>query len=241
MLEFNVSSDLDKLQSKLDDLASKQVPFAISLALNQTAQYAKDNLFSAMRRIFDRPKPYTLNSLYIKPSNKSNLSVTVGHKPGSPVNQYVAAEIEGGQRFAKHFESVLRYGEYLVPGQGIKLDAYGNPSRAMVMQIIAALKSGNGTPGNNGIFIVRPGAFSKLRPGIYQRYGRTVKIKGKRGHKEAIQTDGHVRALFLFVTKTTYRAIYDVEGIVTRVYEAEFGKQFAAMMDYALATAKVRL
>jgi hypothetical protein len=38
-----------------------------------------------------------------------------------------------------------------------------------------------------------------------------------------------------------YSKRYDMEGIVNRVIDQEFGRQFAAAMDYALGMAKIRI
>ena len=50
---------------------ARQVPFATALALNATAQGVKAAGIDSMRREFDRPKPITLNSLFIKPATKA--------------------------------------------------------------------------------------------------------------------------------------------------------------------------
>jgi hypothetical protein len=53
--------------------------------------------------------------------------------------------------------------------------------------------------------------------------------------------DGEIRALFLFKERAHYKPLYDMQGVRQRVIEAEFDRQFAAQMDYALSTTKVRL
>lgn len=240
MLQIGIKSDVDKLIKKFDDLANRQIPFATSLALNNTAKIAKDSLYNTMQRVFHNPKPYTLNSLFIDRSTKRDLRVTVGHKKGSPVNQYLQPEIFGGLRQYKEFERLLNKGYALVPGQGLKLDVYGNPNRAQLKQIVQALR-GNSSAGNQGIFVIYPGAASHLRPGVYQRYGRTIKVRGRTGSKTASQFGGVVKALMLFHSTPVYHQAYDFYGVIERTFEAEFGKQFAYAMDYALSTAKINL
>ena len=223
MIQFGVKSNLDQLTKAFDKMASGQVPFATSLALNRTAQLAKDTLRHTMERVFDRPKPFTLNSLFVRPANKSNLVATVGHKDASPVNKYLRWEIEGGQRARTGLERLAASlgggGKlYLVPAKGMRLDPYGNVPAGVLRRIVSGLQSRGGD-----IFAVRPGSKSHLTPGIYQRSG-----------KRAI-------ALMIFVSHAHYRKLYDLPGVVERVVNAEFGKQFAAAMDYALASARVKL
>jgi hypothetical protein len=228
MISFGIKSDISKVQSALDQLGASQVPFATSLALNRVAQFSRETLRNTMARVFDRPKPFTLNSLFVKPSTKTNLVAIVGHKSGSPVNQYLRSEIEGGLRAPKKLESILSRGqrEYLVPGKDTRLDAYGNIPRAIMNRIIQAQRAGSKADAQ-GVFIVPPGSKSGLTPGIYERKGGSGK--------------GSLKLLMVFVSKAQYRPLYDMQGIVSRVVESEFGKQFAASMDYALSTAKLKL
>jgi hypothetical protein len=49
--------DMRKLISKLSDLEKKQLPFALSLALNKTAQDIVDAEVKHMKTIFSNPSP----------------------------------------------------------------------------------------------------------------------------------------------------------------------------------------
>lgn len=240
MLKFQVKTTAIQAGKGVDELIAKQIPFATSLTLNRVAQFSKDTLYTTMGRVFDRPKPYTLNSLFVKNSTKSNLTALVGHKKGSPVNSYLQPEIEGGGRGLKGLERLFTRGasEFLVPGGGMRLDSYGNASRAQLKQIIAAQRKADGKD-RKGIFIVYPGSKSHLKPGVYQRMGLTTKITRSKGKAvRAEKRTGGLKALMVFTTRATYRPIYDMQGVVTRVVEAEFGKQFTAQLDHALSTAK---
>jgi hypothetical protein len=239
MLSIGVKSDLDRFKSFNRQMAA-QVAFASSLALNRTAEHARGALRSTMSRVFDRPTPFTLNSLFIKPATKTNLVARVGHKDKSAVNKYLKAEIEGGQRELKGFERVFeRLGGsgFLVPTDNVRKNSYGNLSRAQVQKIVAAASSSNGSD-PRAIFVVPMGAKSHLAPGIYQRVPVRTRVRGGR------VTGGggsKVKTLMLFKTATRYRPIYDLKGVVERTVQSEFSRQFAAAMDYALSTARIRL
>src|SRR4051812_11223242 len=123
MITLGIQSDVNKIADAFDKLAKGQAAFATSLAINRVADFAKDALRSNMSYVFDRPKPYTLNSLYVKYSTKTNLVARVGHKDRSPVNEYLRTEIEGGVRSNKKLETLIGgQGEFLVPAQKTKLD-----------------------------------------------------------------------------------------------------------------------
>ena len=70
-----VSLDINPLIKRLDALKLVQVPFAASLALNAIAKDVKEAEREEMKRVFDNPVPFTLNSclLYTSPSPRDGL------------------------------------------------------------------------------------------------------------------------------------------------------------------------
>lgn len=218
MLSLGIDSNLDKVAQALEAAATKQVPYAISLALNRVAEFSKSALRSNMQVVFDRPKPFTLNSLFIKKSNKTNLTATIFHS--DRVIPYLLPEIAGGTRGEKPFEIKLG-NDVLVPTNNLRRDSYGGISKGMIAKILKAAKPISRAP--DEYVIVKPGSKVSLSPGIYQR------------------KDGKIRALFLFKSTAKYEPRYDMLGVVERTVQAEFGRQFAAMMDYALSTARVNI
>ncbi|QBI77096.1 hypothetical protein [Pseudomonas phage vB_Pae_CF3a] len=57
----------------LTELEQRQIPYATATALTRTAQGLMDRLRDEMRVVFDRPTPYTLNSLRMVPARKDRL------------------------------------------------------------------------------------------------------------------------------------------------------------------------
>jgi len=230
MISFGVKSNIDQVAKAFDKMARDQVPFATSLALNRTAQLARQTLRTHMASVFDRPTPYTLNSLYTINSTKRRLIARVEHKTGgkgTPASKYLRPEIEGGTRRQKASERIIAdlagvpNGVY-VPGPGAKLDSYGNVSGSFIRQILAQLR-GTSVKKKVGYFVVRRGNSRGIAAGVYQR------------------TSTRIVPVLWVIPRATYQKRYDMEGVVKRVTNAEFGRQFAAAMDYALATAKVKL
>jgi len=68
---MRLSFDLDISGAvKLTNAITKQIPFAMAKALTLTAIQAQTDIVQAMTQVFDRPTPYTLNSLYAQPATK---------------------------------------------------------------------------------------------------------------------------------------------------------------------------
>lgn len=151
MFSVTVKHDLDRMISRLTDLQTKHVPFATARALTWTAQDVKDAERKEIERVFDRPTPWTLNSLFIKPATARQLSALVWLKDeaskGTPAATYLHPEVFGGARVQKRFERALQYagvlpkGMFAVPGSAAKVDAYGNMSSGQIVQILSQLRA----------------------------------------------------------------------------------------------------
>lgn len=148
-IEFNVNPILQKL----DRMQRLEVPFAASLALNRVAASMKERLRDEMRNKFDRPVPFTLNSLYVKNSTKMNLEAEVGIRDfapkGNPASKYLASQIYGGQAYATRFQLSLRYkgllapNQYAIPTQSdfLRTNQYGNVSPGQYTEILYSLEA----------------------------------------------------------------------------------------------------
>lgn len=146
---FSISVDSSQLEANVRDHVENQLPYAISRALNETGKATQAVLLYTMARSFDRPTPYTLNSLRLIPATKQKLMAQIGFKDdsfkGTPATKYLTPEVEGGDRGMKRIESLLRQrgylpaGMFVVPGNGAQLDAYGNFSRGQYSKILSQL------------------------------------------------------------------------------------------------------
>lgn len=239
MLIINLSNDLERAVRGLDELGLSQVPYAASLAINACAQHARIRAREEMARVFDRPRPYTLNSIYTINSRKQDLTATVGLKDGKGgrqgAAQYLRAEIAGGLRRATPFEermaAAFKGKGALIPASGARRDAYGNLQKAMRTAIINAEKNDQG--GNpRGIFIIPEGAKSHLPPGIYQRIPIKVKTKKRRGQVVSISGGGtRLKVLMLFEKDgASYTPQFNFEKKVREAVALNFGKEFEKAM-----------
>lgn len=250
MLTISIAHDIDAARRRLGAHA-RQIPFAASLAINRTAQHVRDAQRKEIRDVFRQPTPYTLNAIYIKPSKKTDLRARVwlkGDYPGEPAH-YLYPNIRGGSRQLKRFEYLLRSrgilpsSHFAVPGEGAKLDRYGNMSRGQIVQILGYFQSfttvgatGNiddrgrgrlarGTRSRRGFayFAVQPG-HPHLHPGVYQRI--------------ATAFGSAIKPVLIFVDSAHYERIYSFREVATRTIVRHWGTEFRAALQHATATAR---
>lgn len=76
-MEISVRSNFKALEKSLNTLANKQLPFATARAVTVMAKRVRDEERSALSSVFDRPTPFTTNSVGSTSANKSSLTATV--------------------------------------------------------------------------------------------------------------------------------------------------------------------
>lgn len=248
-LKFNTTTTLDKLARAVDRTFDKQVRFATSVTINKLASQSKDALRGEMESVFESPRPYTLNSLFVKPSNRTNLSAIVGHKDrvsrGNPAGNYLQAQIEGGPRQSTPFERLIERAESLrgklVPSKGALKDAFGGVRKQVRDRLVDAIE-GKSANDPRGYFVIRPGARSHLSPGVYERI--PVKTKtGKKYRRAGKVTAGgsRLRTIYQFKSSVTYTKRYDLLGPVNKIIGRNFDREFNSAMDAALRSAIVKV
>lgn len=148
VLKFRVDSK--DVQKAIRDLAAEDAPFVTAYALTKTAQDIKSAEVRSMSSVFDRPTKFTLNSLFVKPATKTDLTAEVFFKDGFgsiPAWRYLGPQVEGGPRRHKAHElRLIKAGhmkpdEFAVPGAGVKLDAYGNISGSLIERILSQVQA----------------------------------------------------------------------------------------------------
>jgi hypothetical protein len=229
----------------------KQVQFATRVALTRVAKLAEGAEVKEMRDIFDRPTPFTLSGLFVRPATASNLEAEVklkdfAGKSSSPAATYLAAQIKGGMRGEKRFERALRSigalppGYRVVPGEGAQLDAYGNLNRGQIVQILAYFKAfgeegykanmtdkkkaalQRGSKAKQGISYFVGRPGDRLPWGIYQR------VHFARGTS--------LRPVMIFVRSVHYQAVFDFEHVAESTVERHFASEFTRAWVEARAT-----
>jgi len=254
VVAVSVQTNFPAVAAKLDALG-KQGRYACAVALTRTAQDVKADLVKEMARVFDRPTRFTLNSLYLKPAKKDDLTARVWLKDeyGTQPN-YLLPQIEGGSRPQKRFEDLLRQRgilsstERTVPGGGAKLDAFGNMSRGQIVQILSQLGAFNlAGASQNATGSKRSRAKRAVGSYFVARRGeaRTGRGAWKQGLKVQhlpsgiyIKTTDGIKPVLLFVSSVKYRIRLQFALVALTTVERAFPGHFAREYATALRTAR---
>jgi hypothetical protein len=171
------------------DMLAKILPRArraAERALDQTARDIKAGVRQAMPQVFDRPTPYTLNSLQVTPTRNHNMQASVWFKtPDRMGDHYLTSQVYGGLPAYKGFERAFGDQEF-VPGQGARIDRYGNVTAGQIRQILSVLGKAERAAGSQQNITARsarrnkkqrdyvylPKGSGKLPPGVYERVAR---------------------------------------------------------------------
>lgn len=256
MLKLDVLHNLPQVELVLVAQRDSVRPAARE-ALNRTTDWAEIDLQKEMIRVFDRPTRYTLKSLFKVYARTADLTATLWFKQRSADvdDLWARPQIFGGTRDVKPFElrlqraGLMPQGWMAVPGGGMPLDAYGNPSRGELSRILnvlgtfieagynkanaatkARLRKGNAKRGVYGFeyWVNKVGSKNRhIPPGIYRRvhtgFGTSLK------------------PMIIFVNRARYRArlafVETVDKTVAMHFELEFRKAYQSLMQTGSASA----
>lgn len=227
MVAFTIRVNKSGIEDLLKSLPREEIPFTTALALTRTAQSSKDAQIQEIRRVFDRPTRFTLNSLFTVRAEKNRLSASVSFKDsigGRSADKYLQFQVEGGPRRPTGFEVFLRAkgilgrNQYAIAGRDAKLDSSGNISRGQLNTIVQGL-SGN----DRRVFV------------DHDDSGKPTGILSKVG-KGAV-----VRILVVFVRQPNYDRRYRFFEVAQehadRTFPGEFVKAFSRVMKERGASA----
>lgn len=250
MVKFGMQREVARFAESMRFVPREQLPFAIALALTRTALDAKPALESEMRRSLDRPNPFTLNSVRVKPATKAKLEAEVWLKDdwgsGTAPAHYLAPQESGGDRSLKRFERallarrLLPAGMFVVPGAGAKLDAYGNMSKGQIVQILSALGAAEMTSG----YAANRTARSVQRRGkknMAQYFvGRAAGGKGPLGvwQRFSFAHGGAIKPVMVFVRRPHYHKRLEIHGTVELVATNQFPGHLERAVAEAMSTSR---
>lgn len=262
-MKINVTHNFPQVKDALLK-AQRQVPFALTRALTKTAQDVREAERGAMRGVFDRPTPFTLNALYLRPATKQRLEAEVwlkgdGSRDNQPGSHYLRPQIEGGDRPLKRFEQRLVRAGYMqaseraVPASGANLDAYGNISRGQIVKILSQLKTAAVQGDFSDATSSRRSRAKRSKEAYFVSRGPGTAFGGgawKSGLKSQHLPRGiwvrrnfgawgtAVKPVLLFVPRASYRARYKFFEIGEKVVQRRFGAHWQQSWSEALRTAR---
>ncbi len=242
-MQLGISADTKDFEKTLQGWERDQLPFATARALTQTGQLVKNAVRGTMGISFDRPTPYTLNSVYLKPATKTNLVAEVNLKnwasKGAPPSRYLQPQVQGGGRPPKYSEiafqkkGILPGGMLWVPGKGAKLNQYGNIMPSLIVQIMSATGSH-----------WKAGYTANVAKHAEKRINKTtldIFVSERGGHLPfgvyQRMANGDIKPLLIFVEQVHYSVRLPFKQIATNVYNVNFARLFEASLRDALILA----
>ena len=241
MFGLAVKAETDGMAKALSAVATKQLPWAIANALNDTAEAIRADTRRLMESVFDRPTPFTLGAFKVTKAAPDRLFASVERKDQVVGRHYLETEETGGPRRQtatdKLMDSRIAWGGRLwgiVPGDAAKLDQYGNWSAGERNQVLSVLKAMRDGAANETARSRKKAGAKRARyfvpalgtiktPGVYKR------VPGQRAPQ----------LILLFVSSApTYQARLPFHDNAERVARVTFGPRFAYRFNQALATAR---
>lgn len=231
-----------QLKRELSDIERRQLPFATALALSRTAQMVKGAEIEEMKRVFDAPTRFTLNSLFVRPAKKNRLEAVVwvkdyASKADAPT-RWLLPEVMGGERGNKRSEKLLRArgilsaGRYLMPGRDMPLDGSGNVSRGRMQKVLSGLGAQGDRYANSTTS--RRSIKNKRRFFVLGRGASALGIAERTGKKGS----GAFKLLLAFGGAPVYRDRFDFFGVADRITRQSLPGQMQKAMDEAILGAK---
>lgn len=227
MIRISVKHQLRDATKAISQFAARQVPYATALALNAVAADVQKAEQANMRRVLDRPTPFTVKSVAVRKANKRSLVATVF------VMDIAARYLEPYEKGGKN---MLNSRALIVP-EGSGTNQYGNiPQRTL-----AKLKA------RSDIFIGKVKTKHGVINGVWQMQAtkatRTTVNKKTGAVKVSTIRKGLVRnrpqkLLMRFADAHPVRQRLRYRELARRVVDRQFPRRFDEAMAQALRTAR---
>lgn len=191
----------------------RDLRFQTAVALTRTAKSSQVAATREIGRVFDRPTPFTQRAIGIQSATPARLESSVFVKEAQA--RYLAPQLAGGHRSLKPFERRLSdeaaaHDTYWVPARGVKLNTYGNLTRAQLVRIASRLREKRKT---SDIFIGVPRG-SGLVAGASLPYGIWERRKGR------------LRPLLVAVRQPSYTKRFDFARVALREAYRAWPREF---------------
>ena len=206
---FQYTANFSEVAKGLTKAEQRQVPYAISLALNETAQDIKINTEKTLSRRLDHPTLFTKRGLALKRATKRNLSAVVFFKDRQA--EYLELQEKGGTRRPKRKALAVPFSQ--------RLNKYGNLPRRKIERLLA-----------------RPDVFQgevKGVEGIWHRPKRGKHRDGTRGSKGRTG----LKLLIAYEKRARYEPRLRFEDGARKTGTARMQRNFRRAMRKALKTA----
>jgi hypothetical protein len=245
-MQISIKDNFPDVQRWVRQLGPK-VNTAAREGLNRTAAWAETYVRLEMRKVFDRPVPFTLRSLrvYYASASRPWAWLWFRQRRLDADKLWANPQIIGGGRDLKPMElrlqriGLMPKGWFIVPGDAAPLDGYGNMSPGEISRILNVLGS------------YTESGFNKANINTRKRLRKGNEKKGVYGFEYWVNPAGpgrvkhllpgvyrrvytafgtSLKPMMIFVPRAQYRARLDFFGIVNKTV----GQRFPAEFDKAL-------
>lgn len=221
MFDISFKSNVDAVSKRLTNFAYRQLPFAEAQAVTQLAKLAAQVEKTAMPTVFDKPTPFTVNSVAVQAARKDNPGARVYIRDKAA--EYLAPYEFGGVQFTG------RKPGNLVP-VGATTNQYGNLPRGVMRR-----------------YLNRPDAYlgtvKTARGDVYGLWQRPSKKPAKtrragKGKGITSNTSGRLKLIVAIhqPVETTKRLRFGERA--EHVVRSNFNRVFGAALAKAIATAR---
>lgn len=234
-MQMVLHSNLQDVERDLSNSAQRQLPFATSVALNDTGKDLIELNKRHMRRTFHNPTRWTLNAFHFRRATKRRLQIKIQRKFAAARKDYLLRQVEGGRRHKTGLERLLnaRLGaNNVVPTNHARKNKHGNVSPGQIQRVLSGLKaqgdaaqnetkaSGARKRRSSAARYFTPRAGGRMTPGIYERKGRKAPKK-----------------IFAFTDKApSYRKAYQFYPKMNAAAGRRFPRHFYRALAKAFAT-----
>lgn len=216
-MEQMLRVDLKGFSGPMRGIARQQLPFAIAQALTMTAGHAGLSWQDEMQNELDRPAPFTLGSVGVRPARKTTLIATVYIRDIAAA--YLEPFVDGGTHY-------LGGKKGLLSPKNVGLNAYGNLTRNK----LATLK------GKSNVFV----GGVKLRSGdmVNGVWQRASAAQQKRHAKAKGRGPAALKLLIRFSDPQRVTQHLDFIGRADAAVRQHFTSAFEDAFDHAMRTAR---
>ena len=235
-MQVDVRTNLKGFKKQLSRIHRKELPFALSMALNDTAEEAMYDTRKLMRDSFKDPiKQYLVGGIrYQRAKRKDGIDrmfarvdiENFGNK-GQPRRDIMKPHIEGGDRKQKKSEKLLLGpGRYLYPSRTAARDKFGNLKPSQIVKAISDIGR-NFDPAQN----TKSKRKKKKYFAINTRRQRTIIMERNGKNVTPLMVEG---------AKPSYRKRFDFYGGVQRSADKNFNKHMGKALAYVIKNPKKR-
>ena len=240
-MEFDIRHNIADIRRWLSEAERKQLPFASALAMTWTAKDIQAEEIVTMKRVFDRPTPYTLNALRVVPARKTTLVAKVEFRDfgaGTPAKRFLNPEVHGGLRSRKAHETQIKSKfnmkgrRFAMPGRDMPRNAFGNIAGGTFQKILSQLKAQR-DPAQNA-------SGSAKSKGKRKKQGFFIPRKGRLSHVVFERKGDAVKPALVFTKPPRYPKRFPFYEVAGQVLRERLDANFERAFRQAMATSTVK-